>query len=86
MMDFLKEKGNAEKLLEAAKEKYESVPDLVERGKSLVEKMWDSCMEMVGTMEEDYFQGDRNMTGASVVLVMMTCTGFFLYIIFSRDK
>ena len=85
-MDFVKEKGNAEKLMEAAKEKFERVPDLVEQGKSLVEKIWDSCMEMVGTMEEDFFQGDRNMMGASVVLVMMTCTGFFLYIIFSRDK
>ena len=85
-MDFLKEKGNAEKLMEAAKEKCERVPELVEQVKSLVERIWDSCMEMVGTMEEDFFQGDRNMMGASVVLVMMICTGFFLYIIFSRDK
>ena len=86
MFNFFKEKSEAERLLEAAKEKSKIVSDLVEQGKSLVDRLWDSLVEMVGSVEEDSFQGTREMMVTSLVVGMVIFTGFLLYLIFSKDK
>ena len=86
MFNFFREKSEAERLMEAAKEGYKNLSDLVDQGKSLVDRIWDSLVEMVGTVEEDWFQGDREMMVTSMVVGMVICTGFLLYLIFSKDK
>ena len=86
MFNFFKEKSEAERLMEAAKEECKNLSDLVVQGKSLVDRIWDSVVEMVGSVEEDWFQGNRDMMVTSMLVGMLVFTGFLLYLIFSKDK
>jgi hypothetical protein len=54
----------------------------VEQEKSLVDRLWDSLVEMVGSLEEEWFQGNREMMVTSLVVGKVIFTGFLLYLIF----
>ena len=86
MFNLFKEKSEAERLMEVAKLKSKTVSDLLEQGKSLVDRIWDSLVEMIGSVEEDWFQGNREMMVTSMLVGTLVFTGFLLYLIFSKDK
>ena len=86
MSDFNQQKEKAERLLSNAKEESKPVGDLMNQGKGLMERVMVSMGEMVGSVEQNWFQGDRSKMVASVVGVMVIILGMFLYLVFSKDE
>ena len=89
MSDFNKHKDEADKLIQNVKEEAESVADLMNQGESLGERVMASLREMVRSLEENWFQGDREKMVGSMVGIMMLILGIFLYLVFyegSKDE
>ena len=86
MSELFQQKDEAENLLETAREKFKNVSGLMKQGKSLLERVLETMREMIGSVEQNLFQGDRTKMVATVVGGMMIFLGLFFYLVFSKDE
>ena len=86
MSELFQQKDEAENLLETARDEFKNVSGLMKQGKSLLERVLVTMREMIGSVEQNLFQGDRSKMVATVVGGMIIFLVFFLYLVLSNDE